>query len=136
MRTALAAANVNQAKGKLRRAAPGVHDRRQRSAAIERRSTRPLIIAYKNGAPVRLSDVATVVDGAENVKQAAWMNTTPAVILNIQRQPGANIISVVDRVKELLPQLQASLPAAVKVHDPDRPHRHHPRVGRRTCSSS
>ena len=63
---------------------------------------------------MRLSDVADVVDGAENVKQAAWMNTTPAVIVNIQRQPGANIISVVDRIKALLPQLQASLPAAVR----------------------
>ena len=54
---------------------------------------RPIIIAYKNGAPVRVSDVATVIDGAENERQAAWMNTTPAVILNIQRQPGANIIA-------------------------------------------
>ena len=76
---------------------------------------RPLVVAYRNGAPVRLSDVATVIDDAENVKQAAWMNSTPAVILNIQRQPGANIIAVVDRVKALLPQLTASLPPAVKV---------------------
>src|SRR5205823_11164766 len=76
---------------------------------------RPLVVAYKNGAPVHLSDVANVVDSAENVKQAAWMNLTPAVILNIQRQPGANIIAVVDRIKTLLPQLQASLPAAVQV---------------------
>ena len=68
---------------------------------------RPVIVAYRNGAPVRLSDVADVIDGAENIKQAAWMNETPAVILNIQRQPGANIISVVDRIKALLPQLQA-----------------------------
>ena len=60
---------------------------------------------------MRLSDVADVIDDAENVKQAAWMNDTPAVILNIQRQPGANIIDVVDRIKALLPQLQASLPA-------------------------
>src|SRR5260370_10291045 len=76
---------------------------------------RPLIIAYRNGAPVRLSDVANVIDGVENGKQAAWANQTPAVILNIQRQPGANIIAVVDRVKRLLPQLQAALPAAVRV---------------------
>src|SRR5213079_842646 len=68
-----------------------------------------------NGGPVRLTDVATVVDGVENAKQAAWANHDPAVILNIQRQPGANIIAVVDRVKKLLPQLQAALPAAVKV---------------------
>jgi len=64
---------------------------------------------------VRLSDVATAVDSAENVKQAAWMNTTPAVIMNVQRQPGANIIGVADRIKQLLPQLQASLPSAVRV---------------------
>src|SRR5262249_36248796 len=76
---------------------------------------RPLVIAYKNGAPVRLSDVANVLDDTENVKQAAWMNDTPAVIMNIQRQPGANIIAVVDRVKALLPQLQASLPRAIEV---------------------
>ena len=66
---------------------------------------RSLIIAYKNGAPVRLSDVATVVDGAENNKLGAWMNTTPAIIVNVQRQPGANVIEVVDRIKALLPQL-------------------------------
>ena len=76
---------------------------------------KPLMIAYKNGAPIRLSDIATVIDDAENVQQAAWMNETPAVILNIQRQPGANIIAVVDRVQTLLPQLKASLPAAVQV---------------------
>ena len=73
------------------------------------------IVAYKNGNPVRLSDVATVVMGAENVNQAAWMNTTPAVILNIQRQPGANIIKVVDSIKLRLKQLQSNLPASVKV---------------------
>src|SRR5207253_3510704 len=70
---------------------------------------------YRNGAPVRVRDVANVIDGVENDKQAAWANKNPAVILNIQRQPGANIIAVVDRVKKLLPQLQAALPAAVKV---------------------
>ncbi|HEV2212322.1 MAG TPA: efflux RND transporter permease subunit, partial [Gammaproteobacteria bacterium] len=71
------------------------------------------IVAYKDGAPVRLKDVATVVAGAENDKLGAWMDTTPAIIVSIQRQPGANVIQVVDRVKALLPQLQASLPAAV-----------------------
>ena len=80
--------------------------------------------------------MADVVDDAENVRQAAWMNDVPAVILNIQRQPGANIIAVVDRVKALLPQLQASLPSAVEGHDPDRPHDDDPRLGARTCSSS
>ncbi len=72
----------------------------------------PIIIAYRNGAPVRLSDVATIIDGAENTKQAAWVNTTPAIILNIQRQPGTNIIGVVDTIQALLPQIQASLPAS------------------------
>src|SRR6202020_399234 len=74
-----------------------------------------VVVAYHNGAPVLLSDVATVTDGVETIKQAAWMNETPAVIVNIQRQPGANIIQVVDRIKRLLPQLQTSLPASVKV---------------------
>src|SRR5207237_4226592 len=72
-----------------------------------------LFIADRNGAPVHLSDVATVIDDVENVKQAAWMNQAPAVIVNIQRQPGANIIAVVDRIKALLPQLKASLPSSV-----------------------
>jgi multidrug efflux pump len=74
-----------------------------------------VVIAYHKGSPVKLSDVANVVDDVENVREAAWMNVTPAVIVNIQRQPGANIIQVVDRVKALLPLLQTSLPAAVHV---------------------
>ena len=76
---------------------------------------KPLIIAFRNGAPVKLTDVASVVDDTENVRQAAWMNDVPAVIVNIQRQPGANIIAVVDRIKLLLPQLTANLPQSVKV---------------------
>jgi len=72
-----------------------------------------LVIAYHNGAPVMLSDVARAVDGAENIKQAAWMNNTPAIIVNIQRQPGANIIQVVDRINARLPQLKATLPPSV-----------------------
>ncbi|HXA77141.1 MAG TPA: efflux RND transporter permease subunit [Candidatus Acidoferrales bacterium] len=76
---------------------------------------RSVVVAYRNGAPVVLSDVATIIDGAENEDQAAWMNITPAVILNIQRQPGANIIQVVDRITKLLPVLQTNLPAAVHV---------------------
>ena len=75
LRTALAQANVDQAKGVHRRTSAVVHDRRQRSTALERASTSRVMIAYRNGAPVRLSDVATVIDGAENVQQAAWMNT-------------------------------------------------------------
>ena len=74
-----------------------------------------LLIAYRNGAPVVLSDVASVIDAVENSKLAAWMNSTPAVIVNIQRQPGANIIQVVDSVKRLLPQLKANLPASIDV---------------------
>src|SRR5678810_312747 len=76
---------------------------------------RPLVIAYHNGAPVRISDIANVIDDVENARQAAWMNEIPAVIVNIQRQPGANIIAVVDRVKNLLPQLRSSLPSAVQL---------------------
>ena len=75
-----------------------------------------LIVAYKNGSPVRLSDVGDVVDGAQNDKLGAWMNETPAIILNIQRQPGANVIAVVEGIKALLPQLQASLPAAIDLN--------------------
>ncbi len=114
IRTALAAANVNQAKGVLdgprQSFTIGANDQLSTSAQYNN-----VVVAYKNGAPVRLSDIATAIDSAENVKQAAWMNTTPAVIVNIQRQPGSNIISVADRVKVLLKQLQSSLPAAIKV---------------------
>src|SRR5216683_2736460 len=112
--TALAQTNVDQAKGVLDGSRQsytiGANDQ-----LVSSDEYRPIIIAYHNGAPVRLSDVATVIDGVENTKQAAWMNQTPAVIVNIQRQPGANIISVADRIKTLLPQIQASLPSAVKV---------------------
>jgi len=76
---------------------------------------RSVLVAYKNGAPVTLSDVANVTDGVENTRLAGWMNQTPAVILNIQRQPGANTISVVKSVEDLLPQLQANLPVSVKL---------------------
>ena len=114
VRTALSAANVDQAKGEI----DGVRQSYTIGAndqLITGNQYKPIVIAYRNGAPVRLSDVATVIDGTENTKLAAWMNLTPAVIMNIQRQPGANIISVVDRIKKLLPQLQGSLPAAVNV---------------------
>ncbi len=76
---------------------------------------RDAVIAYKNGAPVKLSDVATVADAAENTKLGAWMNTTPGIIVNVQRQPGANVIAVVDSIKALLPSLQSSLPASITV---------------------
>ncbi len=115
LRTALAAANVDQAKGTLNGTRQsytiGANDQLTQSADY-----RPVIVAYRNGAAVRASDVATIVDAPENSQQAAWMNRQPAVIVNIQRQPGANIIAVVDRIKKLLPQLQTSLPASVQVH--------------------
>jgi len=114
LRAALGAANVDQAKGGLNGARQayiiGADDQLLSSAAYKK-----LIVAYRKGNPVRLTDVATVIDGAENVAQAAWMNSTPAIILNIQRQPGANIIGVVDSVKALLPQLQQTLPSTVQL---------------------
>ena len=114
VRQAVAAANVNQAKGSLDGAQQaytiGANDQLVTSALY-----RSLVVAYRNGAPVLLSDVADAVDDAENLRQAAWMGTRPAVIVNIQRQPGANLIQVVDRVKQLLPQLQGTLPTSVEV---------------------
>ena len=114
LRTAVAAANVDQAKGTLNGARQsftiGANDQLLSSSDYK-----PVIVAYRNGAAVRASDVATIVDAAENSQQAAWMDRQPAVIVNIQRQPGANIIAVVDRIHKLLPTLQSSLPATVKV---------------------
>jgi len=114
LRTAIAAANVNQPKG--------MFDGPLRSVIIDNNDQlrtaaeyRDLVIAYRNNAPVRLSDVANAVDSAENVKLAAWANNTAAVIINIQRQPGANVIEVVDRIKSHLPQLQSTLSAQVDV---------------------
>jgi multidrug efflux pump len=114
LRTEVSAANVNQAKGSF--------DGPQQSSTIgasdqllTSRDYRPLIIAYHNNAPVTLADVGDVIDDAENVRLAAWMNSVPAVILNIQRQPGVNVIAVVDRIQQLLPQLQASLPSSVQM---------------------
>ena len=114
VRTAIAAQNVNLAKGgfdgALRSTTIDANDQLRSSADY-----RDIVIAYKNGAPVRMSDVATTVDDAENVRLAAWANDSPAIIIDIQRQPGANVIDVVDRVKALLPQLQAGLPASVTI---------------------
>jgi multidrug efflux pump len=114
VRSAIAATNVKRAKGSLDgpSRAYTIDANDQLSSAPQYRS---VVIAYRNGAPIFLSDVADVVDGAENARLAAWMNQVPAVILNIQRQPGANVIDVVDRIKRQLPQLQAALPAAVDV---------------------
>src|SRR6185437_11633496 len=130
IRSSLGTANVDQAKGTLNGLKQaytiGANDQLLSSSDYSK-----VIIAYRNGNPVRLSDIANAVDSAENVFQAAWMGTsarpatkdqpaqpltlTPAVIVNIQRQPGANIIGVVNEVQKLLPQLRTSLPASVNL---------------------
>lgn len=114
VRSLISASNINAAKGSFDgpRLAYTIQTNDQLLSANE---YRPLIIAYKNGAPIRLSDVATVIDGAENNMQAAWVNMKPAIILNVQRQPGANVIAVADRVKELLTQIKTSTPADINI---------------------
>jgi multidrug efflux pump len=114
VRTALQQTSVNQAKGNFDgpQQAYQINGNDQLLTSQDYRAT---VVAYRNGAPVMLSDVANVIDDAENVKQAAWMNRAPAIILNIQRQPGANIIQVVDRIKARLPQLKTTLPAGIDV---------------------
>ncbi|WYX33993.1 multidrug efflux RND transporter permease subunit [Achromobacter xylosoxidans] len=114
LRTAVVGANVNQPKGNL--------DGPLRSTTINANDQlksptdyNDLIIAYKNNAPLRLSDVARAVEGAEDTRQAAWAGDKPAILLNIQRQPGANVIDVVNRIQALLPQLRAALPATLDV---------------------
>ena len=114
LRSAITAANANSAKGNF--------DGPTRSYAINANDQllavedyQNLIVAYRNGAPVRLQEVARVVDSAENVRIGAWANMKPAIILNVQRQPGANVIATVDGIKERLPELQAGLPAAVRM---------------------
>ncbi len=114
LRTAIVGANVNQPKGNL--------DGPLRSTTINANDQlktptdyNDLIVAYKNNAPLRLSDVARAVEGAEDTRQAAWAGDKPAILLNIQRQPGANVIDVVNRIQALLPQLRAALPATLDV---------------------
>ena len=114
LRAALSQASVNAAKGNF----DGPRQDYQIDAndqLITSDDYRKVVVAYRNGAPVMLTDVAQVVNGVENNRQAAWMNETPAVILNVQRQPGANTISVVKSIKKLLPQLQANLPTGIQV---------------------
>jgi multidrug efflux pump len=114
LRSVLQSASVNLAKGNF----DGTHQAYEINAndqLLSSKDYQSLVVAYRNGAPVVLSDVANVIDDVENTKLAAWANRTPAVIVNIQRQPGANIIQVVDRVKQLLPQLKATLPASMDV---------------------
>ncbi|KAF3459590.1 MdtB/MuxB family multidrug efflux RND transporter permease subunit [Ralstonia pseudosolanacearum] len=114
IRTAIGNANVNGAKGSfdgpMRASTIDANDQLRSAAEYG-----TMIVAYKNGAPIRLTDVAQIIDGAENSKLAAWANTTPAIILNVQRQPGANVIDVVNRAKALLPQLKDTLPANIDV---------------------
>ncbi len=114
LRTALTSASVNAAKGNFDgpRQDYQIDANDQLVTSVDYRN---VVVAYRNGAPVMLTDVARIVNGVENNKQAAWMNQTPAVILNVQRQPGANTIAVVKSIKQLLPQLQANLPVGIQV---------------------
>src|SRR6266699_2486453 len=114
VRTALQQASVNQAKGNFD-GPQQAYEINANDQLLTSKDYRSLVIAYRNGAPVVVSDVAQVVDEVENSKLPAWMNDVPAVIVNIQRQPGANIIQVVDSVKKLLPQLKATLPASIDI---------------------
>jgi multidrug efflux pump len=114
LRTAVTQASVNAAKGNF----DGPRQDYQIDAndqLVTSADYRTVVVAYRNGAPVMLTDVAKIVDGVENTSQAAWMNKTPAVIVNVQRQPGGNTISVVKRIKALLPQLEANLPKGIEV---------------------
>ncbi len=114
LRTALTQASVNQAKGNF----DGPKKDYQIDAndqLVTSADYKDVVVAYRNNAPVFLKNVANVVNGVENTKQAAWMNQTPAVILNVQRQPGANTITVVKSIQQLMPQLKANLPAGIKV---------------------
>ena len=114
VRTALAATSLDTAKGSFNGPAQsfqiGANDQITTSAEFSK-----VVLAYRNGAPIMLSDVANIVDGVENTELSAWMNKVPAVIVNIQRQPGANIINVVDRIKALLPKLRATIPSVIKI---------------------
>src|ERR1700684_2029665 len=114
LRTALTQASVNAAKGNF----DGTRQDYQIDAndqLVTSHDYNKVVVAYRNGAPVMLTDVAKIVDGVENSTQAAWMNQTPAIILNVQRQPGGNTIKVVKSIKNLLPQLEANLPTGIQV---------------------
>jgi multidrug efflux pump len=114
VRTALQNASLNLAKGNFDGPAQD-YQIDANDQLLTSKDFAQVVVAYRNGAPVLLSDIAAVTDDAENIRQAAWMNDTPAVIVNIQRQPGANIIQVVDRIQKLLPVLRGNLPASVQV---------------------
>jgi multidrug efflux pump len=114
VRKLLVSANVNQPKGNLdgqrQDYALAVNDQLYKAASF-----RPLVLAYRNGSPVRLDDVADVIDGVENTQLAGWAGQRRAIIVNVQRQPGANVIAVADRVKALLPRLRSTLPQGIDV---------------------
>src|SRR6266702_4582045 len=114
LRVALQQASVNLAKGNFD-GPQQAYEINANDQLLSSKDYSSLVIAYRSGAPVVLSDVANVIDAVENAKLAAWMNDVPAVIVNIQRQPGANIIQVVDSIKRLLPQLKATLPASIDI---------------------
>jgi multidrug efflux pump len=114
LRTTIANANTNSPKGNFDGAARA-YTINANDQLRSRDDYNNIVIAYRNGAPVRLSDVASVLDSAENVKLASWMDAQPAILLNVQRQPGANVIAVVDSIKQILPEIQASLPSAIDV---------------------
>ena len=114
LRTAVSNASVNAAKGNF----DGPHQDYQidsNDQLVTSQDYRKVVVAFRDGAPVMLTDVANIVDGVENTTQAAWMNQTPAIIVNVQRQPGGNTITVVKSIKKLLPQLEANLPKGVVV---------------------
>jgi multidrug efflux pump len=114
VRTAITNANANEAKGSFD-GASRAYSINANDQLVTVDDYKNLVVAWRNGAPVRLSDIAQVVDSAENVRLGAWANLTPAIIVNVQRQPGANVIQTVDAIKRQLPQLTQSLPAAVEV---------------------
>ncbi len=112
--TALSATSLDAAKGSFDGPAQS-YQIAANDQLVSGADYKKVVVAYRNGAAVMLGDVATIIDGAENEQQAAWINDTPSVVLNVRRQPGANIIQVVDRVKALLPRLQATLPSSIEV---------------------
>ncbi|XVN43399.1 MAG: efflux RND transporter permease subunit [Candidatus Rickettsia vulgarisii] len=114
IQNSIEAANVNAAKGNLdgTNLSYVINTNDQLLSADDYKQ---IIVAYKNGNPIRLLDIVNVIDDVENTKQAAWVNKTPAIVINIQRQPGANVIKVADSIKNLLPHLSSTLPKSIKV---------------------
>ena len=127
LRNAIAGANVSGPKGSLDGAQQAYTiAANDQIAAAE--AYKPIIIAYRNGSPVTIGDVANIVDGLENDRTGGWYQGTPAVIIDIQRQPGANVIEVVRQIRDEIPKMQRAIPAGVNLHHRQRPHRHNPRL--------